>query len=208
MVAIVVGYFARRALASSRTLSVRGLFVFDGLCSEDACWRHRHSRVVDLGDDADRLRRAGPGGVSNLQASPALDPLSRRDMSAMMYSLRQRRSARSAPVPAPIWSRPSRVPENLGGAMKSTRDATDELALKLPILEAEVLGLRQLLAEVKANRDDLRQKMDDLRRDRDHWQKLTEQAGPTLSGAAGRRTWFCGRASPGNSSVVTDLSGS
>ena len=107
-----------------------------------------------------------------------------------------------------MWSRPSRVPENLGGAMKSTRDATDELALKLPILEAEVLGLRQLLAEVKANRDDLRQKMDDLRRERDHWQKLTEQAGPTLSGAAARRTWFCGRASPGNSSVVTDLSGS
>ena len=80
--------------------------------------------------------------------------------------------------------------------------------LSYRILEAEVLGLRQLLAEVKANRHDLRQKMDDLRRDRDHWQKLTEQAGPTLSGAAARRTCFCGRASPGNSSVVTDLSGS
>ena len=165
-------------------------------------------RVVDLGNDANRLRRAGLCGVSNLQESPALDPLSRRDMSAMMYSLRQRRSARSAPAQAPIRSRPSRIPENLGGAMKSTRDATNELGLKLPILEAEVLGLRQLLAEVKANRDDLRQKMDDLRRDRDCWQKLTEQAGPTLSGAAARRTWFCGRASPGNSSDVTDLSGS
>ena len=35
--------------------------------------------------------------------------------------------------------------------MKSTRDVTDELAIKLPTLEAEVLGLRQLLAEVKAN---------------------------------------------------------
>lgn len=92
--------------------------------------------------------------------------------------------------------------------MKSMRDATDELALKLPLLEAEVLGLRQLLAEVKANRDDLRQKMDDLRRDRDHWQKLTEQAGPTLSGAVARPTWFCGRASRGNSSDVTHLSGS
>ena len=73
---------------------------------------------------------------------------------------------------------------------------TDESALKLPRLEAEVLGLRQLLAEVKANRDDLRQKMDDLRRDRDHWQKLAEQAGPTLTGP-GQRTWFCGRASLG-----------
>lgn len=63
-----------------------------------------------------------------------------------------------------------------------------------PILEAEVLTLRQLLAEVKANRDELRQERDGLRRDRDHWQKLAEQAGPTAPGA-GRRTWFCGRAS-------------
>jgi phage shock protein A len=74
---------------------------------------------------------------------------------------------------------------------------TDDLTQKLPILEAEVLGLRQLLAEVNANRDELRQEMDDLRRDRDHWQKLAEQAGPMLS-AAGPRTWFCGRASPGD----------
>jgi phage shock protein A len=81
--------------------------------------------------------------------------------------------------------------------MKSTGDAADELALKLPILEAEVLGLRQLLAEVRANRDKLRQEMDDLRRDRDHWQKLAGQAGPTLSGVE-RRAWFCGRASSGN----------
>jgi hypothetical protein len=82
-------------------------------------------------------------------------------------------------------------------AAKSTRSVTDEPVFKLPTLEAEVMGLRQLLAEVKANRDELRQEMDDLRRDRDHWQKLAGQAAPTLS-AAGRRTWFCGRASPGN----------
>jgi phage shock protein A len=81
--------------------------------------------------------------------------------------------------------------------MKSARDGGEDLALKLPMLEAEVMGLRQLLAEVKANRDELRQEVDDLRRDRDHWQKRAEQAEPTLSGAA-RRTWFCGRASPGH----------
>jgi hypothetical protein len=81
--------------------------------------------------------------------------------------------------------------------MKSTGGATNELALRVPILEAEVMGLRQLLAEVKTNRDQLRQEMDDLRRDRDHWQKLAEQAGATLSGA-GRRAWFCGRASSGS----------
>jgi hypothetical protein len=110
----------------------------------------------------------------------------------MMYSLRQR-SARSGSTPAPIRTRLSNVPENRDGVMKPTGDAADELALKLPILEAEVLGLRQLLVEVSANRDQLRQEMDDLRRDRDHWQKLAEQAGPV-----GKRAWFCGRASSGN----------
>jgi hypothetical protein len=82
-------------------------------------------------------------------------------------------------------------------AAKSTRSVMDERVFKLPTLEAEVMGLRQLLAEVKANRDELRQEMDDLRRDRDHWQKLAGQAEPAPA-AAGRRTWFCGRASTGN----------
>ena len=113
----------------------------------------------------------------------------------MMQSLRQRRSTRLAPATAPIRNRPSAVPEDRGQAGKSTAGGRDELTLKLPILEAEVMGLRQLLAEVKANRDRLRREMDDLRRDRDHWQRLAEQAGPTPSGA-GRRAWFCGRASP------------
>ena len=116
----------------------------------------------------------------------------------MIYSLRQRRSARSGRTQAPIRSGPSNVPENRGGAGRSTREGSDELSLKLPILEAEVAGLRQLLTEVKANRDRLRQQMDDLRRDRDHWQKLAERGGPTVS-AAGPRVWFCGRASAGAS---------
>jgi hypothetical protein len=45
---------------------------------------------------------------------------------------------------------------------------------------------------VRANRDELRQEIDDLRHDRDRWQKLAEQAGPE---DVGRRSWFCGRAS-------------
>jgi uncharacterized coiled-coil DUF342 family protein len=81
--------------------------------------------------------------------------------------------------------------------MQSTKEATNEWASERPILEAEATGLRQLLAEVKANRDELRQEMDDLRRDRDHWQKLAEEAG-TAPSAAGRRDWFCGRASSRN----------
>jgi hypothetical protein len=46
------------------------------------------------------------------------------------------------------------------------------------MLEAEVLGLRQNLAEVKANRDELRKEVDDLRRDRGHWRKLAEPGEP------------------------------
>jgi hypothetical protein len=64
------------------------------------------------------------------------------------------------------------------------------------MLEAEALGLRQRLAEVTANRDELRKEMDDLRRDRDRWQKLAEPGEPKSAGAA-QKTWFCGRASSG-----------
>ncbi len=64
------------------------------------------------------------------------------------------------------------------------------------MLEAEVLGLRQNLAEARADRDALRREIDDLRRDRDHWRKLAEPAKPKLE-AAGQKTWFCGRASAG-----------
>jgi hypothetical protein len=64
------------------------------------------------------------------------------------------------------------------------------------MLEAEVLELRRLLAEVTANRDELRQEMDDLRRDRDHWRKLAEPAEAAKAGS-GPRTWFCGRVSAG-----------
>jgi hypothetical protein len=64
------------------------------------------------------------------------------------------------------------------------------------MLEAEVLGLRQNLAEVEANRDAWRKEMDDLRRDRDHWRKLAGPGEPKSAGT-GQKTWFCGRASAG-----------
>jgi hypothetical protein len=113
----------------------------------------------------------------------------------MINSLQQRRSARVAPAQAAPRSRLGDIPDHRAGAMRSTTDTTDELALKL--LEAEVAGLRQLLAEVTANRDELRQEIGGLRRDRDHWQKLAEKARPTPPAAAGQRSWFCGRASAG-----------
>jgi hypothetical protein len=95
----------------------------------------------------------------------------------------------------PIGRRGDNVPEGLDVKTKPTAATTDELALKLPILEAEILGLRQLLAEVRANRDELRQEIDDLRHDRDRGQKLAEQPGPE---GVRRRAWFCGRASSSN----------
>jgi hypothetical protein len=109
-----------------------------------------------------------------------------------MYSLQQRRAAHPGSIRTPIRRRGNNVPEGRDVKTEPTAGTANESALKLPLLEAENLGLRQLLAEVRANRDELRQEIDDLRHDRDRWQKLAEQAGPE---DVGRRSWFCGRAS-------------
>ncbi len=77
--------------------------------------------------------------------------------------------------------------------MRPTNDATEEGALKLSMLEAEIVSLREKLAEVQAKREHLRQELDDLRRERDHWRNLAKSAGPET---AATRTWFCGRVSP------------
>jgi FtsZ-binding cell division protein ZapB len=77
--------------------------------------------------------------------------------------------------------------------MKPAKDAADESALKVPILEAEILGLRQVIAEMKVKRENLRQEMDELRRDRDHWQNVAKSAEAERTGT---RAWFCGRALP------------
>ena len=110
-----------------------------------------------------------------------------------MYGRQLRRSAPPGSTPASIGQRREQVSENPGGTMKSANDATDEAALKAPTLKAEILGLRQRLAEVQVNRENLRQEMDDLRRDRDHWQNRAKSA---ESEKEATRTWFCGRASP------------
>jgi hypothetical protein len=112
----------------------------------------------------------------------------------MITNLQRQRSARISPMQASIRSRPGSVPGIRDATAESTSDSRDEHSLKLSILEAEVLGLRQNLAEVKANRDELRKEVDDLRRDRDHWRKLAEPGEPKREGP-GAKTWFCGRAS-------------
>ncbi len=112
----------------------------------------------------------------------------------MITNLRRQRSAWTSPVQAPIGSRPGSVPGIRDVAAESASEGSDEHSLKLSMLEAEVLGLRQNLAEVKASRDESRKEVDDLRRDRDHWRQLAEPNGQKPSGA-GSKTWFCGRAS-------------
>jgi hypothetical protein len=71
----------------------------------------------------------------------------------------------------------------------SATDLRDGLALKLAMLEAELRELRQALTEVKANPDETRRKMDELRPD----PGLAERRRPMQTGVE-RRAWFCGRA--------------
>jgi hypothetical protein len=114
----------------------------------------------------------------------------------MITNLRQQRPARTAPVQASIRSRPGSVPGIRDVPVESASDGGDELTRKLSTLEAEVLGLRRTLAEVTANREQLRKEMEDLRHDRDHWRKLAYPGKPNQEGAE-QKTWFCGRASKG-----------
>jgi hypothetical protein len=79
------------------------------------------------------------------------------------------------------------------GARASAGDVTDELALKLTILEAELRGLRQALTEVKANPNEPRQEMGESRRGG----RMAERTGPTPTEVK-RRAWFCGRAAASN----------
>ena len=112
----------------------------------------------------------------------------------MITNLRRQRSARTAPIEASIRGRLGSVPGIRDVAVESASDGRDEHTLKLSMLEAEVLGLRQSLAEVKANRDALRRK----------WTICAATA--TIGGSwrsrasqsrKGRKTWFYGRASAG-----------
>jgi hypothetical protein len=111
-----------------------------------------------------------------------------------MHGRPLRRSAPPGSSPAFIRRRWEQVYESPAGATKAANGATDEAALKVPTLEAEIKGLRQRLAEVQVNRETLRQEVDDLRRERDHWQNLAKSAEAEKAG----RTWFCGRAKPGD----------
>ena len=69
--------------------------------------------------------------------------------------------------------------------MPAQRIGTDETAIRLAALDAEIKGLRELLAEVKANRDELRANRDEVRADRDDWKGraerlLTDQRPPSV----------------------------
>ena len=61
----------------------------------------------------------------------------------MITNLRRQRSARTAPIQASIRGRLGSVPGIRDVAVESASDGRDEHTLKLSMLEAEVLGLRQ-----------------------------------------------------------------
>ena len=111
-----------------------------------------------------------------------------------MYGQPLQRSAPPGTAAPSVQRRRFQVSESSAGtAAPAARDATDEAALKVPMLEAEVLSLREKLAEVQAKREHLRREIDDLRRERDHWRNLAKSAAAEKEAT---RTWFCGRASP------------
>jgi hypothetical protein len=107
------------------------------------------------------------------------------------------RSIRSAaprdPADAPIRQRRNDGPESVE-PVNRVNDAAEKSAPGLPVLEAEIKSLRLLLAEAQASRDILQQEVDDLRRDRDHWQNVARSDGAQKPLP---RTWFCGRATGG-----------
>ena len=53
--------------------------------------------------------------------------------------------------------------------MPAQRIGTDETAIRLAALDAEIRGLRELLAEVRMSRDELRSDREGLRAERDEW---------------------------------------
>ena len=110
-----------------------------------------------------------------------------------MYGQPFQRSAPPGTASPSVQRRRFQVSESSAEtAAPAARGATDEAPLKVPMLEAEVLSLREKLAEAQAKREHLRREIDDLRRERDHWRNLAKSTGPEKEAA---RTWFCGRAS-------------
>ena len=68
------------------------------------------------------------------------------------------RRTHALPMQAPIRTRPGSV-SGIRDVAAEPAGGGDELAVKLSMLEAEVLALRHILAEVTANRDGLRKVM-------------------------------------------------
>jgi hypothetical protein len=52
---------------------------------------------------------------------------------------------------------------------------TDDLAVKLAAADAAISGIQELLGKVRTSHDELRQTLDDLRRDRDEWRGRAER---------------------------------
>jgi hypothetical protein len=51
----------------------------------------------------------------------------------------------------------------------------DDLATKLAAADAAISGIQELLGKVRTSHDELRQTLDDLKRDRDEWRRRAER---------------------------------
>jgi hypothetical protein len=51
----------------------------------------------------------------------------------------------------------------------------DDLAAKLAAADAAISGIQELIGKVKTSHDELRQTLDDLKRDRDEWRRRAER---------------------------------
>jgi chromosome segregation ATPase len=53
--------------------------------------------------------------------------------------------------------------------------ATNDLATKLEAADAAISDIQELLGNVRTSHDELRQILDDLKRDRDQWRRRAER---------------------------------
>jgi hypothetical protein len=53
--------------------------------------------------------------------------------------------------------------------------STDKLEEKLAAAEAAISGIQELLGKIRTSHDELRQALDDLKRDRDEWRSRAER---------------------------------
>ena len=112
--------FRRTRLGRQQPLPLRGVFVFCG----SHCRNVRHTRGVDVGDDAHGLLRFCFCTLSELQDLSLLTPI--RKGAHLIHGRPQRRSVRPGLTSAPIRRRWAHISGRQGGAVNPAKDPADE----------------------------------------------------------------------------------